>query len=137
MRTLHVGLRVADPERALAFSTAVGYQVVGRVPDSPAGGLTMLKLPDDELVSLELVHDPAGIARLGGSGLSHLVVQVDVMDVAVASLRARGVEVAAPTSPDGTDDFWTSWLTDPDGNRIELVQWRPGHAVGLTAADWA
>ena len=27
------------------------------------------------------------------------------------------------------------YLTDPDGNRIELVQWPPGHADGITAAD--
>ena len=26
-------------------------------------------------------------------------------------------------------------LADPDGNRIELVQWPPGHADGITAAD--
>jgi lactoylglutathione lyase len=28
------------------------------------------------------------------------------------------------------------WVTDPDGNRIELVQWPAGHADGITAADW-
>ena len=30
----------------------------------------------------------------------------------------------------------TSWLTDPDGYRIELVQWPPGHADGISAADF-
>jgi len=29
MRTLHVGLRVSDLERSLAFYTAAGYTVVG------------------------------------------------------------------------------------------------------------
>ena len=28
-----------------------------------------------------------------------------------------------------------TWLTDPDGNRIELVQWPAGHADGITAAQ--
>ena len=28
-------------------------------------------------------------------------------------------------------------VTDPDGNRIELIQWPPGHADGITAADAA
>jgi lactoylglutathione lyase len=45
MRTLHFGLRVADPGRSLAFYTAVGYQVIGSVPNTPLGHLTMLKLP--------------------------------------------------------------------------------------------
>ena len=137
MRTLHVGLRVTDLDRAVGFCTAVGYEVVGRVPDSPAGHLTMLKLPGDELVTLELVHDPAGPGPAGGGGLSHLVIQVDVMATAVGDLRSRGLEVAEPRSPDGSAHFLTSWTTDPDGHRIELVQWPPRHAAGLSGADWA
>jgi len=39
-------------------------------------------------------------------------------------------------SPNGSDDFLTAWIVDPDGNRIELVQWPPGHADGMTAADF-
>jgi lactoylglutathione lyase len=27
-------------------------------------------------------------------------------------------------------------VIDPDGNRIELVQWPAGHADGMSAADW-
>ena len=27
-------------------------------------------------------------------------------------------------------------VIDPDGNRIELVQWPDGHADGMTAADF-
>ena len=60
MRTLHVGLRVAELDRSLAFSTSLGYEVVGEVPDTDLGHLTMLELPGDELVSVELVHDPDG-----------------------------------------------------------------------------
>jgi lactoylglutathione lyase len=137
MRTLHVGLRVADPGRAVAFYTALGYEVVGRVPESPAGQLTMLKLPDDDVVSVELVFDPSEADRHGGTGLSHLVIQVESMDATVEELRTKGVEVADPGSPDGSADFLTTWITDPDGNRIELVQWPAGHPDGLTAADWA
>jgi lactoylglutathione lyase len=134
MRTLHVGLRVADLDRSLAFYTALGYEVAGSAPDTPLGHLTMLQLPGDEFVTLELVHDPAG-AETVGSGLSHLVVQVESMDVIVEQLRARGIETESPTSPD--EGFWLAWVTDPDGNRIELVQWPPGHAAGMSAADFA
>jgi lactoylglutathione lyase len=137
MRTLHVGIRVADPDRAVAFYTAVGYEVVGRVPDSPAGQLTMLKLPDDDVVSVELVFDARKAGPIQGTGLSHLVIQVESMDATVTDLRTKGIEVAEPDSPDGSADFLTTWLSDPDGNRIELVQWPAGHADGLTAADWS
>jgi catechol 2,3-dioxygenase-like lactoylglutathione lyase family enzyme len=47
MRTLHVGLRVGDLNRSLAFYTAVGYTVVGTVEGTASGSLTMLRLPGD------------------------------------------------------------------------------------------
>src|SRR3954447_22005835 len=74
MRTLHPGLRVADPERSIAFYTALGYEVLGSVPGTELGTLTMLKLPGDEFVALELVHDPTA-DQIDVGGLSHLVVQ--------------------------------------------------------------
>ena len=136
MRTLHVGLRVADLDRSLAFYGRLGYEVVGTVPETGFGSLTMLQLPDDEFVSIELVHD-AGAAPVEPGGLHHLVVQVEDMHATVARLAAQGIEAETPGSPDGSDDFWTSWLTDPDGYRIELVQWPAGHAAGMTRADFA
>jgi lactoylglutathione lyase len=136
VRTLHLGLRVADLDRSLAFYTAVGYEVVGSVPETGIGHLTMLKLPGDEFVSIELVHDP-GAGPVAGNRLSHLVVQVGSMDATLAELAARGVDAEEPTSPDGSADFRTTMLTDPDGNRIELVQWPAGHPDGMTAADFA
>ena len=59
MRTLHVGLRVSELERSLAFYTTVGYTVVGSVEGTPFGTLFMLRLPGDGFVTIELVHDPA------------------------------------------------------------------------------
>jgi lactoylglutathione lyase len=136
MRTLHLGLRVADLNRSLAFYTAVGYEIVGEVPETDLGHLTMIKLPGDEFVAIELVHEPDG-PPVGGNRVSHIVIQVESMDVKLSELAARGINGASPTSPDGSEDFWTTWIVDPDGNRIELVQWPGGHADGMTAADFA
>jgi len=136
MRTLHFGLRVADLDRSLAFYTAVGYEVVGTVPGTAFGDLTMLKLPDDEFVMIELVSGASPDDARGGSGLSHFVIKVESLDATMADLEAAGLDVEPPDSPNGTDDFLTTWITDPDGNRIELVQWPAGHADGITAADW-
>jgi lactoylglutathione lyase len=136
MRTLHLGLRVADLDRSLAFYTAVGYEVVGEVPETDLGHLTMLKLPRDEFVTIELVHDPNGAPPGTDTRLSHLVIQVDSMDVTLTELAGSGIVAEAPTSPDGSDDFRTTWIVDPDGNRIELVQWPADHAEGMTATDF-
>ena len=136
MRTLHFGLHVADLEQSLAFYTSIGYELVGSVPETPLGHLTMLKLPDDEFVTIELVHDPNGHVGVT-TGLSHFVIKVESMDVAITMLAARGIDAEVPISPDGSDDFRTTWIVDPDGNRIELVQWPAGHLDGMTEADWA
>lgn len=136
MRTLHLGLRVADRDRSLAFYTAVGYEVVGEVPQTGIGHLTMLKLPEDPFVTVELVHDPDGDAVAKETRLSHLVIQVESMDAAVAELTARGVDTEERISHEGSGDFQTAWIVDPDGNRIELVQWPADHGDGMTAIDF-
>ena len=136
MRTLHLGLRVAGLERSVAFYTSIGYEVLGAVPATELGSLTMLKLPGDEFVTLELVHDPTH-GRVEPGGFSHFVIQVEDVHATVAHLAARGVRVEAPGSPDGSRDFWTACVTDPDGYRIELVQWPHGHPDGMTRSDLA
>jgi catechol 2,3-dioxygenase-like lactoylglutathione lyase family enzyme len=133
MRTLHLGLRVTDLERSLAFYTALGYAELGRVPDTPFGSLTMLALPDDPFVSLELVHDPARPVT-STDAVNHLVVATEDLDATITDLAARGVPAEPPVEP--APGMRTSWLTDPDGYRIELVQWPSGHPAGMTAADF-
>jgi lactoylglutathione lyase len=96
----------------------------------------MLKLPDDDFVTIELVHNPDNDAADPGAGLNHFVIKVESMHATITELAAKGIDTEAPGSPDGSDDFLTSWITDPDGNRIELVQWPSGHPDGITAADW-
>ena len=138
MRTLHIGLRVAHLDRSLAFYAALGYQVVGSVPRTSLGDLTMIKLPDDPFVTIELVSRSSASASSGGSSLSHFVVKVESMDTVVAELGAAGIRPdEPPASPDGSDEFRTAWITDPDGNRIELVQWPSGHPDGMTEADFS
>ena len=97
----------------------------------------MLKLPADEFVSIELVHDPTQGEVDVATGLSHFVINVASMDATISELTRHGIDADVPSSPDGSDDFRTTWIIDPDGNRIELVQWPAGHADGITAADWA
>jgi lactoylglutathione lyase len=97
----------------------------------------MLQLPGDPFVTVELVHGPARDNAGPGTGISHLVIQVESLDAALADLTAKGVAAEPPGLPGGTDGPRTSWITDPDGYRIELVQWPAGHADGITKADFA
>lgn len=68
----------------------------------------MLKLPGDELVSIELVHDPSQRDVAVGTGLSHVVLKVESMDATITELAGHGIDADEPTAPDGSDDFRTT-----------------------------
>ncbi len=72
-----------------------------------------------------------------GNGFSHLVVQVDDLAAIIGALSQRGLRPSPERCPAGPQGPRTSWLTDPDGYRIELVQWPPGHPDGISAGDFA
>lgn len=137
MRTLHTAYRVTDLADSLGFYATLGYREVGRVDLGDGNSLTMLSFPDEDVVTLELAHRPADGAVEIGTGFSHLVVQVDAVADTVAALTRAGLRPGPVDHPGGPDGPMTSSLTDPDGYRIELVQWPPGHANGLSDADFA
>jgi lactoylglutathione lyase len=58
------------------------------------------------------------------------------LDTITTELAAHGIDADTFGSPDGSDEFRTTWISDPDGHRIELVQWPADHPDGITAADW-
>jgi lactoylglutathione lyase len=72
-----------------------------------------------------------------GTGFSHLVVQVEDLAASCEVLSQAGLQPESVQRPGGPDGPQTSWLTDPDGYRVELVQWPPGHANGITRDDFA
>ena len=136
MRTLHPAYRVSDLHTSLSFYAAVGYRQIGRVDTAGGGSLTMLKLEDDEVVALELVYRPEDGPVFIGNGFSHLAVQVDDLEKTLVALRRRGLVCGEMEHPGGPHGPRTSWLADPDGYRLELVEWPAGHAYGMTEADF-
>jgi lactoylglutathione lyase len=137
MKTLQIAYRVSELVRSVDFYGEVGYREIGRVALEDGSILVMLNLPGDgDVVTLELVCDP----RIGsvdvGTGFSHLVVQVDQLDATLADLAAKGGGCDAPERPAGEKGPKTCFVRDPDGYRIELVEWPPGHPDGITRADF-
>lgn len=137
MKTLFVSYRVTDLDHSLRFYTALGYTEMGRVEAGDGTRLAILKFPGEPAASLELVHRPSGGRVDVGSGFDHLAIQVDTLTATLESLTDRGLEPGPVQYPGGPEGPRTAWLTDPDGYRIELVQWPPGHPGGITDADFS
>lgn len=65
---------------------------------------------------------PATTKKFGASKAGFMVnYRVDDLDALLAAMKATGVEVSPPE--DYADYGRFAWVTDPDGNRIEL--WEP------------
>jgi len=52
------------------------------------------------------------------------------------NFAAKGIAAEPSGRPGGADGPQTVWITDPDGHRIELVQWPAGRPDGITSADF-
>jgi lactoylglutathione lyase len=130
VRTLHSAYRVADLAASLNFYTTLGYGQVGRVDLGERASLTMLKLPDEEVVTLELVHRPAAGPVDMGSGFSHVAVQVENLVAAVEALSKAGLMPGAIQRPGGPDGPQTSWLTDRMAIGLSWSSGRPGMPMG-------
>ena len=137
MKTLLTAFRVSDIERSRRFYAQVGFREIGSV-DTGDAFRVMLNLPGDgDEVTIELVSEPSAGRIEVGNGFSHIAVQVDDLDAMLAALAETGIDFGEPELPGGPDGPKTAFLIDPDGYRIELVQWPQGHSAGLTSADFA
>ena len=104
MRTSHVTLRVSNLAPSLAFYRAVGYTLTRTVEGTPFGNVTMLQLPGDPFVTIELVRNPAKEKVELGTGISHLVIQAESLDAALTDLPLRVLRpIRLPTLTTRTD----------------------------------
>ncbi len=76
-----------------------------------------------ELFQADVVTPPAP-----AQSFRHICLEVDDINATVAEMQARGVTVS-PVSM-GSDHSWQAWLTDPDGNAIELHGYTPESKQG-------
>ena len=137
MKTLFVAYRVADLDRSLGFYTALGYVEVGSGAIGDGVRIALLRFPDEPVATLELVHRPGGGRDEVGGGFDHLAIRVDALAATLERLTEAGLEPEPVQHPGGPHGPKMSWLTDPDGYRIELVEWPPGHPDGLSEADFS
>ncbi len=129
----HIVLRVSDMERMIAFwRDALGCTVekvqaeLGLV--HIRAGTALVDLVD---IAGKLGKEGGRAAGAEGRNLDHFCLRVEPFDPAAirARLAAHGVEVDAPKRRFGAEGYGESiYLTDPEGNRMELKG--PSEAAG-------
>lgn len=135
MRLDHVGVNVTDLDAAeVWYCTAFGLRPELRLRVEPIDLDIAMLIHDEHGHRVELLHrpgladtpraaDPAAAALL--PGFSHVAFDLPDLDRQHARLVAHGArEVMAP-GPSPEPGVRMSYLADPDGNLVELVERAP------------
>ena len=120
----HLGIRVTERERALAFYKVLGFEILTEV-DFDA----VIVIKNANLVELNLVVN--GVDLTGGKnilmdvpekhpGLTHVALRVSSIVDTIKTLNENNIEITQGPVTFGKDGHVSVFIRDPDRNTIEL-----------------
>jgi lactoylglutathione lyase len=123
-RVDHIGIRVRDLERAMAF-----YSVLGFALHAKAANDAVAIVRNDHDVELNLVYNAN--ADAGGKnilmdvgekypGYTHVALRVASIKAVIESLRENGIRITQGPVAFGRDGHVSVFVRDPDLNVVEL-----------------
>lgn len=123
-RVDHIGVRVRDLDRALAF-----YEILGFALHAKASNDAVAIVRNAHDVELNLVYNAN--ADAGGKnilmdvgdkypGYTHLALRVESIKATIEALRAAGVRITQGPVSFGRDGHVSVFVRDPDLNVVEL-----------------
>ena len=121
----HIAFRVRDLDKSLEFYEKLGFPEFLRLNnDDKKPWIVYLRVTD----SLYLELFPGGDVPVerNRTGVDHLSLEAPDIDETVAHLEKLGIVLTSPLDADpGIDGNRGCWITDPDGNRIEIMEMAP------------
>lgn len=120
----HVAFRITDLDRALAFYCGVlGFREAFRLDreGEPSPWIVYLQIAPGHFIELFPGAAQAGPQPGRDAGYNHFCLLVDDIQATVRELGTRGLQIEGEPAK-GLDTNYQYWVTDPDGNRIELMQ---------------
>lgn len=123
----HFNLKVRDLAASIDFYSKIGFPEFLRLTEEDGSPWIVYLRITDELY-IELL--PGGKGQAGdqvAAGLNHLCLTTGDIEATVAELGRVGILLTAPFDPAkrGVDRNRGTWITDPDGNRIEIMEMAP------------
>ena len=130
LRLSHVGIYTKDFDASMRFYTqTMGLREAFSIKDNEGKPtLTYLQITKDTFLELA----PATATR--PAGLSHIGIWPENLSATVAALRARGMKVDDPRT--GSTKTSITNVTDPDGVRLELLDFLPGSLPRQAMDSW-
>ena len=121
MELIHTCYRITDPERSVAFYEALGFEKLRELPIRDEAVNIFMGLPGDA-DRLELTHNFGVDSYELGTGYGHVAVTVDDIDAALARLAEQGIEPERPPYTVREGGSRLTFVRDPDGYRVELIE---------------
>lgn len=118
----HVAIRVKDIDRSLDFYVnRLGFREMMRFDRDGRLWIVYLRISDEQF--LEIFPDGTGerAPEREPVGYNHMCLTVPDIEQTVRELEAMGVPMIRPKVKQ-IDNNWQTWIEDPDGHRIELME---------------
>src|ERR1700675_4373369 len=130
LRLNHFGIYTKDFDESMRFYTkTMGFREAFSIKDKDGKPtLTYLQLSRDTFLELA----PATAER--PAGLSHVGFWPEDLSAAVTALRQRGVKVDDPRT--GSTKTSITNVIDPNGVRLEMLDFLPGSAPRMAIDSW-
>lgn len=123
---IHTCYRIFDPQASIDFYVdKLGLKRVGEMHFDAATNYFFAAEEDPSSPMLELTHNRDRTEPYDtGDGYGHVAFVVDDLEATVDSLKKQGVTIAVEPRTMRVDDhdYKISFVEDPDGYRVELVQ---------------
>ncbi len=120
-----INLYSRDLSRAAAFYLELGFVETFRTPESGEPAHIELKLDGFTLgiATIEAAQEHHGLRAEGEGRWIEIVLWTDDTDAALNALVAKGAPLLSPVHDFLDGKLRATWIADPDGNPIQLVQW--------------
>jgi lactoylglutathione lyase len=126
-RIAHLAFGVKDMKKTLHFYTEVmGFEKAFTLydpNDSSIPWIEYIKISDSNFIEF-FYSDPVNAFPKDEVSYQHFCLETDDIHAFVKRMNDYHYPIDSPISM-GLDNNWQCWIKDPDGNRIEIMQYGP------------